>query len=105
MPLRDRVAWGHHNPFADARLAHLDEYVRNIRQGNLPANVVGGSIFVNLAHDLPMRPKGYYREYELQLTVQGLDRGRLHLILGNGGEIYIAGNHHNEFRQIVNVPT
>jgi hypothetical protein len=36
MPIRDRITWGMHNPFADPRLASLDGLVRDIRRGRLP---------------------------------------------------------------------
>jgi guanyl-specific ribonuclease Sa len=105
MPIRDRIIWGRNNPFSDPRLAHLDEYIRGIRQGRLPPNVTGGSIFTNVLHDLPVKPHGYYREYDVEVTVKGRDRGKLRLVVGNGGETYITGNHYRDFRQIINMPT
>ncbi len=104
MPIRDRVIWGQGNPFGDPRLARLDVLIRGIRRhGQLPPGVSGGRVFENYAGDLPQRPQGYYREYDV--TTPAADgRGLLRIVLGTGGEIYITGNHYRDFRQILNVP-
>jgi guanyl-specific ribonuclease Sa len=104
MPIRDRITWGPGNPFSDPRLLGLDHYVRSIRQGLRPPNVSGGGIFQNNLLDLPLKPHGYYREYDVEPAVKGKDRGKLRLVLGNGGEVYITGNHYRDFRQIINMP-
>jgi guanyl-specific ribonuclease Sa len=104
MPIRDRIIWGPGNPLSDPRLAGLDQFVRNLRQGYLPPNVTGGSVFANAFLDLPVKPQGYYREYDVVAAVKGQDRGKHRLVLGNGGEVYITGNHYRDFRQIINMP-
>jgi guanyl-specific ribonuclease Sa len=104
MPIRDRITWGMHNPFADPRLAELDQFVRGIRRGQIPPNVTGGSVFRNELQDLPEKPPGYYREYDVAPKEPGADRGKLRLVLGTGGEVYITGNHYRDFRQIINMP-
>ncbi len=105
MPIRDRIIWGPRNPFADSRLLGLDEFVKAIRRGCLPANVTGGSIFANFQCDLPVKPHGYYREYDVEPKVKAKDRGKLRLVLGAGGEVYITGNHYRDFRQILQMPS
>lgn len=105
MPIRDRIIWGSSNPFSDPRLVGLDQYVKAIRQGRLPPNVSGGSIFLNADLDLPVKPQGYYREFDVEPSVAGKDRGKLRLVLGQGGEVYVTGNHYHDFRQIINMPT
>jgi|SRR6478609_3823509 guanyl-specific ribonuclease Sa len=104
MPIRDRITWGATNPFSDPRLGGLDEYVRGIRQGRLPRNVTGGSVFANVFKDLPVKPHGYYREYDVVPTVNGQNRGTLRIVLGESGEVYITGNHYRDFRQIIDMP-
>lgn len=104
MPLRDRVIWGPRNPFSDPRLARLDEFVREIRRfRRLPPGVKGGQVFLNLAGDLPPKPPTYYREYDVTTAGTG-GRGKLRLVLGDGGEVYITGNHYDDFRQVINMP-
>jgi guanyl-specific ribonuclease Sa len=104
MPIRDRIIWGVSNPFSDPRLVGLDQYIKGLRKGLLPPNVTGGGIFANAFLDLPVKPHGYYREYDVEPTVKGKDRGKLRLVLGSGGEVYITGNHYRDFRQIINMP-
>ncbi len=104
MPLRQRVIWGEHNPFADPRLFRLDAFVRDIRLfRRLPPGVSGGSVFENRDLDLPPRPYGYYREYDLTQAGPG-DRGKLRLVLGDGGEVFVTGNHYDDFRQVLHMP-
>lgn len=104
MAIRDRIIWGKTNPFSDPRLQGLDKYVQQIRKGRLPSNVTGGSTFANHQFVLPVKPHGYYREYDVVPAVAGQDRGKLRLVLGANGEVYITGNHYDDFRQIINLP-
>jgi ribonuclease len=104
MPIRDRVIWGDQNPLSDARYADLDKYVNAIRRGQRPPNVTGGAVFENRDQDLPIRPNGYYREYDVEPTVKGMGRGTYRLVLGGGSDVYITGNHYRDFRQIINMP-
>ena len=53
---------------------------------------------------VPIKLHGYYREYDVEPTVKGKDRGTLRIVLGDGGEVYITGNHYRDFRQIINMP-
>ena len=104
MPIRDRVIWGQHNPFQDSRLVNLDALLRAIRRnGSLPPGVSGGSVFRNLAGDLPIKTRGYYKEYDVAPAVAG-SRGILRLVLGDHTEVYITGDHYGSFRQIVCIP-
>ena len=104
MPIRDRIIWGRGNPFSDPRLKGLDQLIRDIRRHNrLPPNVAGGRVFYNLDDDLPIKAPGYYREYDVHPPTNS-GRGRLRIVLGNSGEVYITGNHYRDFRQIVDMP-
>ena len=104
MPIRDRIIWGRENPLSDPRLYRLDELIRDIRRHNrLPPNVQGGRVFENLDGDLPLKPHGYYREYDVQPPA-ALGRGTLRIVLGSSGEVFITGNHYRDFRQIIDMP-
>ena len=105
MPIRDRITWGDKNPLSDPRYTDLDKLVDGIRGGRLPKNVSGGSVFENRDNDLSQKPKGYYREYDVQASVAGVDRGAYRIVLGGGGEVFVTGNHYRDFRQIINMPT
>jgi guanyl-specific ribonuclease Sa len=103
MPIRDRIIWGARNPFSDPRLRNLDALVRDVRRfRRIPPGVAGGSVFENRRGDLPIQPSGYYREYDV--APGGGDRGKLRIVLGAGGEVYITGDHYGDFRQVVEMP-
>ena len=104
MAIRDRVIWGEHNPFSDPRLVNLAELVREIRRySRLPPGIKGGQVFANHDGTLPMKIHGHYHEYDVVApAVDG--RGKLRIVLGQGGEVYITGNHYEDFRQIINMP-
>ena len=104
MPIRDRITWGDKNPLSDPRYDRLDEYVSAIRANRKPGNVKGGQVFENKDGDLPERPNGYYREYDVEPLEAGKGRGIYRLVLGGGGDVYITGNHYRDFRQIINMP-
>lgn len=108
MPIRDRIIWGTGNPFSDPRFSTFEELLRFIRShgGSPPLGIVGNRVFLNLDNDLPTKPLGYYREYDLVPTPipgQG-DRGTKRFVLGQNGEVYITGNHYRDFRQVINIP-
>lgn len=63
----------------------------------------GGSVFENRDGDLPPKPYGHYREYDVAPPcLEG--RGKLRIVLGANGEVYITGNHYRDFRQVVEIP-
>jgi ribonuclease T1 len=101
MAIRKRVLWGQSNPFSDPRLAELEGLVKSIRQGIMPRNVRGGRVFENKEGVLPPREHGYYREYDVEPTTPGIQRSSLRIVLGNGGDLYVSGNHYNDFRQVI----
>lgn len=105
MPIRDRILWGCSNPFSDPRLRNLDQLIRDIRRRKaLPFGVAGGSVFHNYDADLPTRPDGHYKEYDVEIIAEGAKRTQLRIVLGEDGEIFISGNHYRDFRQIVGLP-
>lgn len=67
-----------------------------------------GSIFGNYERRLPVRPRGYYREYTVP-TPGARDRGARRIVAGEDnrtnahspGEYYYTDNHYRSFRRIV----
>ena len=58
-----------------------------------------GSVFRNFEKRLPLRERGYYREYTV--TTPGLThRGARRIVAGRGGEIYYTEDHYESFRRI-----
>lgn len=101
MAIRSPITWGAANPFDDPRLAQLPVLVRDFRAGRLPKDWRGNKVFENRWQDLPLKPHGYYREYYVGSSPES---GSLRIVLGNGGEVYVSGNHHRDWRQVVGMP-
>jgi ribonuclease T1 len=59
-----------------------------------------GSEFSNRERRLPLRARGYYREYTVS-TPGERDRGARRIIAGGGGERYYSADHYRSFRRIV----
>jgi len=57
-----------------------------------------GSTFGNFEARLPLRPRGYYREYTVP-TPGARDRGARRIVAG-GGEYYYTDDHYRSFRRI-----
>ena len=100
MPVRDRITWGRENPFRDPRLANLPALVRDFRAGRQPHRWRGHK-WENRWLDLPPKPPGYYREFYVGTPA---DAGELRIVLGQGGEVYVTGNHHRDWRQVIGLP-
>jgi len=58
-----------------------------------------GSAFGNFERRLPVRERGYYREYTVP-TPGRRDRGARRLVAGRGGEFYYTDDHYRTFRRI-----
>lgn len=66
-----------------------------------------GTVFGNFEKRLPVRPRGYYREYTVP-TPGARDRGARRIVAGQGGtgdvrssgEYYYTDNHYRSFRKI-----
>ena len=64
-----------------------------------------GSVFGNREKKLPVRDRGYYREYTVP-TLGAKDRGARRIVTGPGGdartsgEYYYSDDHYNSFRRI-----
>ncbi|HXM82079.1 MAG TPA: ribonuclease domain-containing protein [Burkholderiales bacterium] len=56
--------------------------------------------FNNREAQLPMRSRGYYREYTVR-TPGARDRGARRIVAGRGGEFYYTGDHYRTFKRII----
>ena len=59
-----------------------------------------GAAFSNRERQLPVRERGYYREYTVKTPgVRG--RGPRRIVAGRGGEYYYTDDHYRTFRRII----
>jgi ribonuclease T1 len=59
-----------------------------------------GATFSNRERQLPLRERGYYREYTVKAPgVRG--RGPRRIVAGHGGEYYYTDDHYRTFRRII----
>ena len=58
-----------------------------------------GVVFGNFEKLLPVRERGYYREYTVR-TPGVTHRGARRIVTGKGGERYYTDDHYNSFRRI-----
>ncbi|HUG79992.1 MAG TPA: ribonuclease domain-containing protein [Burkholderiales bacterium] len=58
-----------------------------------------GRVFGNRERLLPIRARGYYREYTVQ-TPGARDRGARRIVAGRGGEYYYTEDHYRSFMRI-----
>ena len=78
-----------------------------IRTGGPFPNARDNSVFGNREKRLPLRQRGYYREYTVK-TPGARDRGARRIVAGAGasgdartsGEYYYSDDHYNSFRRI-----
>jgi ribonuclease T1 len=59
-----------------------------------------GAAFNNRERRLPVRHRGYYREYTVH-TPGARDRGGRRIIAGESGEYYYTEDHYRTFRRIL----
>ena len=58
-----------------------------------------GVVFGNYEKRLPLRQRGYYREYTVK-TPGRHDRGARRIVTGRGNEYYYTDDHYRSFRRI-----
>lgn len=58
-----------------------------------------GVFFGNFERRLPLRPRGYYREYTVP-TPGSRTRGARRLVAGRSGEYFYSDDHYETFRRI-----
>jgi ribonuclease T1 len=59
-----------------------------------------GRVFSNREKLLPLRNRGYYREYTVS-TPGARHRGARRIVAGRGGEYYYTDDHYRSFRRII----
>lgn len=59
-----------------------------------------GVVFGNFERLLPVRERGYYREYTVT-TPGAKGRGARRIVSGRGGELYYSDDHYKSFRRIL----
>ena len=73
--------------------------VQLIRRGGPFPYERDGVVFGNFERLLPIRERGYYREYTVP-TPGVRHRGARRIVTGRGGELYYTGDHYRSFRRI-----
>lgn len=58
-----------------------------------------GVVFQNREHRLPLRPRGYYREYTVP-TPGASDRGARRIVSGASNDHYYSADHYRSFQRI-----
>ncbi len=58
-----------------------------------------GIVFGNFEKLLPLKERGYYREYTVR-TPGAKGRGARRIVAGRGGELYYTDDHYQSFRRI-----
>ena len=90
-------------PIADVALGALPieahATLALIRSGGPFPYARDNSVFSNREQRLPLRPRGYYREYTVK-TPGARDRGARRIVAGASAEYYYTDDHYNSFRRI-----
>lgn len=75
------------------------ETLKLIKQGGPFPHSKDGILFGNRESRLPLKPRGYYREYTVR-TPGDRTRGARRIVAGSGGEFYYTDDHYNTFKLI-----
>jgi ribonuclease T1 len=91
------------SPVKDTVLADLPKEARAtvglIKKGGPFPYQRDGSVFGNFERRLPLKERGYYREYTVP-TPGSRDRGARRIVAGRNGEYYYTGDHYRTFHRI-----
>lgn len=74
-----------------------------IRQGGPFPFTKDGTVFGNRERRLPLKPRGYYREYTV-ITPGAKNRGARRIVAGGSSEFYYTADHYDTFQLIVGAP-
>ncbi len=75
------------------------ETLKLIRRGGPFPYERDGVVFGNLEHRLPLKERGYYREYTVR-TSGVKHRGARRIVTGGNGETYYTDDHYQSFKRI-----
>ena len=70
-----------------------------VRKGGPYPYTRDGTVFGNFEKLLPVRERGYYREYTVP-TPGVRSRGARRIVAGGGGELYYTDDHYKSFRRV-----
>jgi ribonuclease T1 len=70
-----------------------------IRKGGPYPYERDGLVFGNFEKRLPLRERGYYREYTVR-TPGASGRGARRIVAGKGGELYYTDDHYQTFKRV-----
>lgn len=75
------------------------ETIALVRRGGPFPYERDGAVFGNFEKRLPLRVRGYYREYTVK-TPGRKNRGARRIVTGRGGELYYTDDHYASFKRI-----
>jgi ribonuclease T1 len=98
------LCWAAFALAADIRVDQLPIEARStlelVKAGGPFAYPQDGRVFSNRERLLPMRKRGYYREYTVR-TPGVRDRGARRIVAGRPGEYYYTDDHYRSFKRIL----
>jgi len=80
--------------------AEARDTLHAIKQGGPFAFPRDGAVFNNFEQDLPIRQRGYYREYTV-MTPGVNNRGVRRIVSGESGEYFYTADHYQTFKRIL----
>lgn len=75
---------------------HTIDYLRQNNFSGPEEGYVGGREWTNYQKVLPVKSKGYYKEWDVKKKIQGVNRGKERLVTGKNGEIYYTDTHYGD---------
>jgi len=79
--------------------AEAQQTIALVRKGGPYPYTRDGIVFGNFEKLLPVRERGYYREYTVP-TPGVRSRGARRIVAGGGGELYYTDDHYKSFRRV-----
>ena len=99
LPARDSALIQLRETRADGLPKEASDTLKLIKQGGPFPYPRDGAVFGNFERRLPLKERGYYREYTVP-TPGSNNRGARRIIAGRNGEYYYTADHYKTFRRI-----